>query len=169
MRIPASFAFVTSVAVVAFMAGCANQTAPAPEPPTLTASAPAVVAEAPPPTPVVTPAESALAQGVKAYQAAQYTVAETQLKNALQLGLTKPADVASAHKHLAFVYCTSRRETLCGTAFKAARAADPDFALTKSEAGHPMWGPVYRKALPAPKAKSAKPAKAAVKPVKPQS
>jgi Tfp pilus assembly protein PilF len=159
MRILACLAFV------ALMAGCAHQPAPAPEPPNLAASAPVVVVEPPPPVPVITPAESALAQGIKAYQAAQYTVAETQLKNALQLGLTTPVDVASAHKHLAFVYCTSRRETLCASAFKAARAADPNFALTKSEAGHPMWGPVYRKALAAPK--GTKPG--STKAVKPQS
>jgi Tfp pilus assembly protein PilF len=166
MRIHARFAFdrLALTVTVALMAGCASSPAPAPAPPVLAASAP-VVPEAAPAVPVATPAESALAQGVKAYQAAQYTVAETQLKNALQLGLTVPADVASAHKHLAFIYCTSRRESQCSAAFKAARAADPNFALTKSEAGHPMWGPVYRKALPAPKA--AKPAKVD-KAVKPQ-
>ena len=25
------------------------------------------------------------------------------------------------------------------------RAADPAFALSKSEAGHPQWGPVYQR------------------------
>ena len=25
---------------------------------------------------------------------------------------------------------------------------DPAFALSRSETGHPLWGPVYRKALP---------------------
>jgi len=163
MRVSARFASdrLAALAALLVLAACTTTPAPAPAPPSLSASAP-VAAEAAPAAPVPTPAESALAQGVKAYQA-QYTVAETQLKNALQLGLTTPADVASAHKHLAFVYCTSRREALCAAAFKAARAADPDFALTKSEAGHPMWGPVYRKALPAPK-----PAKAAAA-VKPRS
>ena len=73
--------------------------------------------------------------------------AEAQLKLALRSGLTAPADAAQAHKHLAFIYCTSRREALCATAFKAARAADAKFALSKAEAGHPMWSQVYRKAL----------------------
>lgn len=92
-------------------------------------------------------AEQALAQGIKAYQSGQYPQAEAQLKQALKLGLTMPADTARAHKHLAFIYCTSQREGQCAAAFKAARAADPKFALSKSEAGHPMWSKVYRQAL----------------------
>ncbi len=90
--------------------------------------------------------EQALAQGLKAYQSAQYPQAEAQFKLALKSGLA-PADAAQAHKHLAFIYCTSRREALCASAFKAARAADAKFALSKAEAGHPMWSQVYRKAL----------------------
>ena len=30
----------------------------------------------------------------------------------------------------------------------AARTADPGFALTRPEAGHPLWGPVYRQVVP---------------------
>ena len=35
----------------------------------------------------------------------------------------------------------------CEAAFRSARQSDPAFALTRSEAGHPVWGPVYRKAV----------------------
>lgn len=39
----------------------------------------------------------------------------------------------------------------CEAQFRAARAADPQFVLSRAEAGHPQWGPVYRKLLaPAP-------------------
>ncbi|MBP8191002.1 MAG: TssQ family T6SS-associated lipoprotein [Aquabacterium sp.] len=134
-------------AAVALLAGCAHSPDPvvaeaAPVP--AVASAPA--AEAAPAVVVATP-ESVLAQGLKAYQAAQYQQAELDLKSALQMGLAKPADVVAANKHLAFIYCTSKREAQCLAAFKAARAADPQFALSKSEAGHPMWGPVYKRSL----------------------
>lgn len=95
----------------------------------------------------VSSGDQALSQGVKAYQAGQYAQAETLLKQALKGGLSVPSDVAQAHKHLAFIYCTSRRENQCAAAFKAARAADPKFALSKAEAGHPMWSQVYRRAL----------------------
>ena len=43
-----------------------------------------------------------------------------------------------------------RRVKQCEAAFVAAREADPNFALNKAEAGHPVWGPVYKKALSAP-------------------
>lgn len=100
-----------------------------------------------PPTRSAPAGEQALAQGLRAYQSAQYPQAEAQFKLALKAGLATPADVAQAHKHLAFIYCTSRRGALCAAAFKAARAADASFALSKAEAGHPMWSQVYRKAL----------------------
>ncbi len=130
------------------LAGCAtsNQTASQDvPPPPVVASAPAEPVVAAPKV-VVTP-ETVLAQGVKAYQAAQYQQAELDLKSALQMGLANPTDVATANKHLAFIFCTSKREAQCLAAFKAARAADPKFALTKAEAGHPMWGPVYKRSL----------------------
>jgi len=92
-------------------------------------------------------ADAALADGLKSYQAGQYRQAESQLKTSLQAGLKAPADVANANKHLAFIYCTSKRDAPCAAAFKAAKAADPSFALTKAEAGHPMWAKTYKKAL----------------------
>jgi uncharacterized protein YceK len=91
--------------------------------------------------------DAALADGLKAYQAGQFKQAETQLTAALKAGLTTPADIVAAQKHLAFIYCTSKRDTQCAAAFKAARAADPAFALSKAEAGHPMWARTYKKAL----------------------
>jgi Tfp pilus assembly protein PilF len=91
------------------------------------------------------PAERALLSGLRAYDDGQYPEAERQLNDALRAGLVSAKDRAAAHKHLAFVYCTSRREALCEFSFRAARSAFPAFALTKSEAGHPLWGPVYKR------------------------
>jgi Tfp pilus assembly protein PilF len=90
------------------------------------------------------PAERALLTGLRAYEDAQYADAERELQRALALGLGSPKDRATAHKHLAFVYCTSDRVPACDKAFRDAIAADPEFALGKAEAGHPQWGPVYR-------------------------
>jgi len=94
------------------------------------------------------PAEKALLAGIRAYDDAQYTEAEKQFQAALQAGLASAKDRAAAQKHLAFIYCTSRRVSECETAFRAARQADPQFALSKSEVGHPLWGPAYKRALP---------------------
>lgn len=108
-------------------------------------------AQAPKPAPVglldviSRPAEKALQSGLRAYDDAQYGEAEKQLNNALKAGLVSPRDQAEAHKVLAFIYCTSRRLLECEAEFRAAKASDPAFALSKSEQGHPLWGPVYRK------------------------
>jgi Tfp pilus assembly protein PilF len=94
------------------------------------------------------PAERALLTGIRAYDDAQYAQAERALTTALGSGLTSPKDRASAHKLLAFIYCTSSRVPDCEASFRAAREADPSFTLSRSEAGHPQWGPVYRRVSP---------------------
>ena len=94
------------------------------------------------------PAEKALLAGIRAYDDGQYAEAEKQLGNAVKAGLTSPKDRAAAQKYLAFIYCTSNRQANCEAAFRAARQADPAFALSKSEAGHPLWGPTYKRVVP---------------------
>ena len=94
------------------------------------------------------PAERALLTGIRAYDDAQYAQAERALTTALGSGLNSPKDRANAHKLLAFIYCTSSRVPDCEASFRAARQADPAFALSRSEAGHPQWGPVYRRVSP---------------------
>lgn len=144
---------VACMAAAATLAACSSmdggRAASAPAIPVSAAATPASAPEVieAPAVKVPTAAETALAEGLKAYQAAQYRQAETQLKAALQGGLSTPADIANANKHLAFIYCTSKRDTPCAAAFKAAKAADPSFALSKAEAGHPMWARTYKKAL----------------------
>lgn len=91
------------------------------------------------------PAEKALLAGIRAYDDAQYTTAETQLGTAINAGLVSAKDKAAAHKHLAFIYCTSNRIRECESAFRSALQADPAFMLTKSEQGHPLWGPVFQR------------------------
>jgi len=94
------------------------------------------------------PAERALVEGIRAYDDGQYAQSEAALRRALASGLASGRDRATAHKLIAFITCTSNRAGDCEAAFRAARAADPAFALSRSEAGHPLWGPVYRKTLP---------------------
>ena len=94
------------------------------------------------------PAEKALLAGLRAYDDAQYPQAETLLTEALRAGLASRRDRAAANKTLAFIYCTSDRVPACEAAFRSARKADPGFTLSKSEAGHPQWGPVYQRVQP---------------------
>jgi Tfp pilus assembly protein PilF len=91
------------------------------------------------------PAERSLLLGLRAYDDAQYAEAERALQDALKAGLASTKDRATAQKHLAFIYCTSQRVPACEAAFREARHADPQFALSKAETGHPQWGPVYQK------------------------
>ncbi|MEO5734639.1 MAG: TssQ family T6SS-associated lipoprotein [Rubrivivax sp.] len=94
------------------------------------------------------PAERALVDGIRHYDDGQYLQAEPALRQALQAGLRSPRDQSRAHKLLAFITCTSERATECEAEFRAARHSDPAFALSRSEVGHPLWGPVYRKTVP---------------------
>ena len=91
------------------------------------------------------PAERALLTGLRAYDDGQYADAERELNLALTTGLVSGKDRATANKHLAFVFCTSQRIKPCEDAFRVARTADPEFALSRAEAGHPLWGPVYKR------------------------
>ena len=91
------------------------------------------------------PAERALMGAMRAYDDADYPAVERQANEAMKLGLRSTRDIATAHKLRAFVYCTSNRLAACEAEFRAARAADPAFALSHAEAGHPVWGPVYLK------------------------
>ena len=108
----------------------------------------------PPPAPVgvldvsARPAERALLAGLKAYDDAQYESADRLFREALAAGLASPRDRAEAHKRLAFLQCAAGRLGDCEAEFRLARQADRTFALDKSEAGHPVWGPVYKKLQP---------------------
>ena len=128
-----SFAVWGCIATLA--AGCAAPPPPAPPPTGL-----AEVMER--------PAERALLDGIRAYDDGQYAQAEKALRKALADGLQSSRDRATAHKLLAFISCTSERVADCEQQFRDARAADAAFALSRSEAGHPQWGPVYKKLSP---------------------
>lgn len=88
-------------------------------------------------------ARQALAAAIRTYEDGQYAAALKRLKAAIALGLTPPDEVA-AHKYLAFVHCIARRRTQCRNEFRLAMAIDPAFELGPAEAGHPLWGPVFR-------------------------
>lgn len=111
---------------------------------------------APPPAPgglselLERPAERALYDAMRAYDDGQYAQAESALRASLAAGPRSPRDRATAHKLLAFIHCTSGRIDACEAAFRAARDTDKSFALSRSEAGHPTWGPVYRRVISQP-------------------
>ena len=85
-----------------------------------------------------------LSTGIQNYEDGNYKTAAKDLQSALDLGLTFDRDAVQAHKYLAFIYCLSDREKQCRDEFKKALEKDSKFDLKPEEAGHPLWGPVFR-------------------------
>lgn len=102
--------------------------------------------EVEPAPPSASPSKSVeeLRRGVQRYDDGQYKEAARNFQTALELGLANAADQVVARKHLAFMACVARKVTACRNEFRKAFEADPLFDLTPAEAGHPMWGPVFR-------------------------
>ena len=92
--------------------------------------------------------QAALNAGLKQYEEGDYPDAQKSLAAALEQGLSEREQV-DARKHLAFIYCASNRERQCRDEFRKALAVDPSMELAPAEAGHPMWGPVFRSLKPA--------------------
>jgi hypothetical protein len=88
--------------------------------------------------------DQTLAAGIKSYEEGKYKDSTKLLQEALAKGLPDRESQVEAHKYLAFVHCVSGREMECADEFKKALELDPNFELQAAEAGHPLWGPVYR-------------------------
>jgi Tfp pilus assembly protein PilF len=88
-------------------------------------------------------AENMLDQGIRAYDDGNYKVAARNIQGALDAGLTTRSQ-ARAHKYLAFIDCVSGQQPQCREEFKKALEIDPNMELKTEEAGHPIWGPVFR-------------------------
>jgi Tfp pilus assembly protein PilF len=87
--------------------------------------------------------EAQLKAGIRNYEEGRLVQASRDFETALNEGLTD-ADRVTAHKYLAFIHCVSKRERQCRGHFRSALDINPNFELDRSEAGHPMWGPVFR-------------------------
>jgi Tfp pilus assembly protein PilF len=87
--------------------------------------------------------QAALRQALQHYEDGDYATAEAGLRKALELGLER-GDRVLAHKTLAFVNCATERMQECRMQFQLALRADPKTELDAAEAGHPVWGAVFR-------------------------
>jgi Tfp pilus assembly protein PilF len=90
-----------------------------------------------------TKAQMTLVEGLRQFDAGDHGASAKTLAGALELGLGDQ-DRAQAHKHLAFIHCTAGRERQCREEFRKPLAADPQMRLDAAEAGHPVWGPMFR-------------------------
>lgn len=130
------------------------RTAPAP------ASAPPAAIEASPaargdaataprgdePLPAPPAASPRLAPGIALYDRGDYNGAIRALSaREFVVDGNVPTQIA-ARKLLAFSYCVSGRPAPCKQQFDAILKLDRGFELTPAEAGHPLWGPVFKRA-----------------------
>lgn len=104
-----------------------------------------------------TMAAQELSGGIEAFANGKYGDAINNLNNALATGLLNIGDQIKAHKFLAFTYCVSNRRPLCREAFGKALDINPELNLEPTEAGHPLWGPVF-KSVKAERTKKTSPA-----------
>jgi Tfp pilus assembly protein PilF len=87
--------------------------------------------------------EPDLTSGIRQYEEGNYAEATRLLNAGLEKGLSR-SDQVRAHKYLAFIHCVAGRESRCRDEFRTTLKLDPSFELAASEAGHPIWGPVFR-------------------------
>ena len=90
-----------------------------------------------------TAGSSYLEEGIRNYEEGNYRTSARRLQYALEEGLGRP-DRVKAHKYLAFIACVSGQQLTCREEFSIALELDPAFELDAAEAGHPIWGPVYK-------------------------
>lgn len=86
-----------------------------------------------------------LGQGISLYNSRKLDMAEKALQASLFAGLTDRRERSTAHRYLAFVYCSNQEWARCDAAFEAAFEASPSFALEEYELQGTPWRDAYLK------------------------
>ncbi|WCM90123.1 PEGA domain-containing protein [Acidovorax sp. NCPPB 3576] len=84
-----------------------------------------------------------LGQGIALFDAKDFQTAERAFQSALFAGLPDVQERASAHKYLAFIYCTNGEGKRCESEFDAAFAARPSFKIDGYELNNTPWRSAY--------------------------
>ena len=97
----------------------------------------------PPPAPKLTAAQVLQADANKAYDDGNFELA-AKLFLDLQKQTIAADIMTSARKFAAFSFCLIGKTTACRVEFQKLLDANPAFALSAAEAGHPSWGGTFR-------------------------
>lgn len=82
--------------------------------------------------------------GVREYQEGNYLTSMDAFKSVLKTNAADKRAKVTSYKYLAFIHCISSQEVMCRENFSKVLELDPAFELSSAEAGHPIWGPVFR-------------------------
>jgi hypothetical protein len=90
--------------------------------------------------------EQLLAEGTELYEKGDYKGAIRKLQSAKDAASDASAIQQNSLKYLAFSYCVTGQKALCKVQFVSLLKMTPEFQLSRAEAGHPLWGPVFKEA-----------------------
>ncbi len=90
--------------------------------------------------------EQLLAEGSELYEKGDYKAAIRKLVTVRDSAEVTPLTKQSSLRLLAFSYCVTSQRALCKSQFSSLLAIAPEFQLSRGEAGHPLWGPVFKEA-----------------------
>ena len=84
-----------------------------------------------------------LGQGIALFDAKDFQTAERAFQSALFAGLPDTQERASAHKYLAFIYCSNGEGKRCEAEFDAAFSVRPSFKIDGYELNNTPWRSAY--------------------------
>lgn len=96
------------------------------------------------PAATITKGEQLLSEGSDLYEKGDFRAAIRKLAAARDSFADTSAEMQTSLKYLAFSYCVTGQRSLCKAQFAALLKIAPDFQLSRAEAGHPQWGPVFK-------------------------
>jgi hypothetical protein len=94
--------------------------------------------------------ERIFSEGLELYDKGEYADALKKFQSPELSSKSWPELRVRTLKYIAFSYCVTDHLQACQQAFYDALQIDPKFKLKESEEGHPVWGPVFQKAMQGP-------------------
>ncbi len=110
----------------------------------------------PAPAPVKVKPEQLFTEGSDLYEKGDYKGAIRKLVMARDASDEAPTVKQNSLRLLAFSYCVTNQRPLCKAQFASLLKLNPTFQLSRGEAGHPQWGPVFKETKAASMLKPAK-------------